>query len=329
MEGVIEGEDAYITQSTGHSATFNPNVDECYRADSTFSTGHSAFSNSNTNGCSDAADFVLSTGHSAFFYPHANGCSNAADFVLSAGHSAFSYPNTIGCSNAADFVYSTGHSAFPNANECNYADFVPSAGHSAFSNGTDMDDFVASIKSFEISGKGTEVQAEIPGEGWGKGTELQAEIPGEGWAKGTELEAEIPGEGWDTTPERYLENLYLLGKAWVRKVQHVARMTLNTPGGPVWPTEIEPLALEFFDLLRKHVHWTYLPERDDFADEIDFVWRENPAWLPQEHTRFIPLWEYVTGMARTWGWNWHNEARKQGAPKEVWRKEERRPRSRL
>ena len=136
-------------------------------------------------------------------------------------------------------------------------------------------------------------------------------------------------EGWDTSCHRYLENLYLLGMAWVRRVRHVARLTWNSPTGPVWPTYLEPTALELFDFLKTFsLDCTRVRERADFADEIDFLWRTNPPWLPANHTKYIAIWEYVTGMARTWGWNWHNEARKRGAPEEVCRQEDRNPRSR-
>ena len=65
--------------------------------------------------------------------------------------------------------------------------------------------------------------------------------------------------------------------AWVRKVQHIARLTLNSPTGPVWPTYIEPLALKLFDFVgRFSGGWIRVRERADFADEIDFVWRVNP-----------------------------------------------------
>ena len=43
--------------------------------------------------------------------------------------------------------------------------------------------------------------------------------------------------------------------------------------------------------------------------------------VPTTHEYFFPVWEHVTGMARTWGYNWHNEIRKTGAPKEVWKRE--------
>ena len=135
----------------------------------------------------------------------------------------------------------------------------------------------------------------------------------------------------DTMWQRYLENLYLLGMAWVRKVRHFARLTLNSKEGPFWPTYIEPLALKLFDFLgRFSIDWTRVreTERADFADEIDFVWRVNPPWLPPEQKMYIPIWEYVVGMARTWDWNWNNEVRKQGAPEEVWRLEDRHPRGR-
>lgn len=199
-------------------------------------------------------------------------------------------------------------------NECKDADFTTSAGHSVIidnvkTEGTDlMDGLVASIKSCEINGKVTKFRAYIP----------------PSWPIKQDMYV-----GMNTTPERYLENMYLLGRAWVRKVQHVARLTLNSSTGPVWPTHIEPIAVELFKMLSQHrIKWATIPYRADYAEEIDFVWRENPPWLPAGHTNFIAIWEHVTGMARTWGWNWHNEVRKQGAPKEVWKLEDRHPRTR-
>ena len=210
----------------------------------------------------------------------------------------------------AEFI-STGHSAVFNiktvdTNGCKDADFLKCTGHSAPTEnvkfqGTDpMDDLVASMKKLKIS------------------TEFQEYIPS-AWPVRQDMYV-----GMNTTRQRYLENLYLLGMAWVRKVQHIARLTLNSPSGPAWPTPIEPLALELFDYLRRRsVDWTSVRERSGFADEIDFVWRLNPPWLPANHVKFIPIWEFYTGMVRTWGWNWHNEARKRGASEEVWRQQER------
>lgn len=125
--------------------------------------------------------------------------------------------------NIADITQSTGHSAIisietMDVNECKYADFTKSTGHSADidnidTEGTDpMDDLVASIKSCEISGKVTEFQAYLPS----------------AWPKKQDMYV-----GMDTSPERYLENLYLLGRAWVQKVRHVARLTLNSSNGPI------------------------------------------------------------------------------------------------
>ncbi|CAF9938938.1 MAG: hypothetical protein ALECFALPRED_007931 [Alectoria fallacina] len=76
-----------------------------------------------------------------------------------------------------------------------------------------------------------------------------------------------------TSPERYIENLYLLGIAWVRKVQHVARQTLNSPKGPIWPAKVEPMALALFAFLRQQPsHGACIPDRADYADELDFAW---------------------------------------------------------
>ncbi|KAL9137306.1 MAG: hypothetical protein Q9175_001487 [Cornicularia normoerica] len=218
----------------------------------------------------------------------------------------------------ADFTKSTGHSAITimdtmDVNEGKNADFTKSTGHSATIEnikGKDpMDDLVASMKSFGMSESVTEFRAYIPST----------------WPIKQNMYV-----GMDTSPERYLENLYLLGLAWVRKVQHIARLTLNSPNGPIWPTEVEPMALVLFEYLkRQRLHWASIPDRADFADELDFVWRENPPWLPPRHSIFTPIWEHVTGMARTWAWNWHNEVRKQGAPEAVWKPEDRKLRSRF
>ena len=421
MEGVMETQTIYITQSTGHSATMDidanecdnadfaqstghsahghPTVNECKYADFTSSTGHSAFSYPLVNECYNA-DFTSSTGHSAFSYPIANECNNAdfaystghsafslvnesiyadftystghsafsnplvnegkkADFTHSTGHSAFSYPIANECNNA-DFAYSTGHSAFSLVNESIYADFTYSTGHSAFSNplvnegkkadfthstghsafstikpkvaSTIQDVTVSSIdkqgiismtdltnrmKKCQISTKSTKNRQSRK-----KSTGFQAYIP-LAWPIKQNMYV-----GMNITCERYIENLHLLGSAWVQKVQHVARLTLNLPSGPIWPTDIEPLALQFFEYLKTQPSPGAIRKRADFADELDFVWRVWPFWLPGSHLEFIRLWEYVTGMARTWGWNWHNEARKQGAPERVWRKEDRKPRTR-
>ena len=251
MERIMaEGEYAYGTHSTGHSASFDTEM-------------------ADANECKDA-DSAKATGHSASF-----------------------------------------DTEMADANECKDADSAKATGHSASTanvktKGTDpRDDLVARMKKLKIS------------------TKFEANIP-----------SALPIKqnmyvGMDTTWQRYLENMYLLGMAWVRKVQHIARLTLNSPTGPVWPTNIEPLALDLFDFLRSFsVDWTRVRERADFADEIDFVWRVKPPWLPPIQMMYIPIWEYVTGMARTWGWNWHNEARKRGAPQEVWRREDSYPRSR-
>ena len=232
-----------------------------------------------------------STCHSAIFQNYANECKNA------------------------DLVHSTGHRAFfpTQMNGCVYADFTGSTGHSAFFNmdkvetqGTDpiMEDLIARLARCKIR------------------TDFEAYIP-PSWPIKQNMYV-----GMNTTQERYFENLHLLGKAWVRKVQHVARLTLNSPTGPTWPTEIEPLALKFFQHLSRFPVEN-IPDRADFADEIDYIWRINPEWLPEWNKKLVPLWEYVTGMARTWGWNWHNEARKRGAPEEVWRQEDRHPRTRF
>lgn len=277
---------------------------ECENADATQSTGHSATFHT------DVTDVTSSTGHSAFSHIEANEGRNA-DFAEGTGHSATFTGDVIGC-HRADITYSTGHSASSNlstmeANECENADFAKGAGHSVPTIVQyDIDCLVARFESLEIS------------------KQFRAYIPAT-WRKKQNMYV-----GMNTTPERYLENLYLLGLAWVRKVQHVARLTLNSPEGPIWPTKVEPQALILFAYLgTKQVNWASIPERADFADEIDFVWRVSPPWLPAQHSNFIPIWEHVTGMARTWGWNWHNEVRKQGAPEDVWKAVDRIPRTRF
>ena len=153
-----------------------------------------------------------------------------------------------------------------------------------------MDGLVASIESCSISEKVTGFQANMP---------LSLPIKQNVYV------------GMNITQERYIDNLCLLGVAWVRKVQHVARLTLNSSTGPVWPVDIEPLAVEFFKMLSQYrVDWASTPYRADYADEIDFVWREIPSWLPATHLEFIAIWEHVTGMARTWGLNWHQNETK-------------------
>ena len=256
---------------------------ECSDADTTLisdatpSTGHSAIINSDimdVDGCSNA-DFTASTGHSAFI----------VDATQSTGHSAITPITGTGHSaSIPDVTQSTGHSATTPVTGT-----MASTGHSATIDdhrmGIDpMDDLVASLRSFEIS------------------REFKAHIP-PAWPKKQDMYV-----GMNTSPERYLENLWLLGRAWVRKVKHVARLTLNSPDGPTWPTEVEPMALALFNFLkarRRPLHyWANVPNRADFADELDFVWRANPAWLPRDHHEvFPPLWEYLTGMARTWSHN--------------------------
>ena len=39
--------------------------------------------------------------------------------------------------------------------------------------------------------------------------------------------------GFRTAQERYVDNLHLLGDAFVDKTQHVARMTWNSDEGPM------------------------------------------------------------------------------------------------
>ena len=248
-------------------------------------------------------DVTQSTGHSA--------TTTVTGTMESTGHSATIDDQSTGHSALIiDVTQSTGHSATTTVTGT-----MESTGHSATIDdhqlGIDpMDDLVASIKSFEISGQ------------------FKAYIPPT-WPKKQDMYV-----GMNTSPERYLENLWLLGKAWVRKVKHVARLTLNSPKGPIWPTEVEPMALALFDFLRGQRlplrYWANIPDRADFADQLDFVWGVNPPWLPSRHHElFPPLWEHLTGMARTWSWNWHNEARKHGAPEAVWRPDDHNPRSRF
>ena len=237
------------------------------------------------------ADITQSTGHSVIFI---------TDATQSTGHSAISdtdVTQSTGHSATTNLIaQGTGHSAPKAVNGCRNADFTDL-----------MDGLVARLKSLKIS----------------KG--FEAYLPAS-WPIKQDMYV-----GMDISPERYVENLHLLGDAWVQKVQHVARMTLNSPDGPKWPTEVEPLALILFEYLRRQpVDWASIRDRADWAEELDFVWRQSPPWLHPKHTEvFVPVWENYTGMARTWGWNWHNEARKRGAPMNVCKREERHPRSRF
>ena len=79
---------------------------------------------------------------------------------------------------------------------------------------------------------------------------------------------------WGWTPHGNDTSRTYVPTRHVRKVQHIARLTLNLPTGPVEPTYIELLALELSDCLGGFsVDQTRVQERAVFADEIDFVCR--------------------------------------------------------
>lgn len=113
----------------------------------------------------------------------------------STGHSAITPSIT---------TQSTGHSAITpsmepmEVTECNNAEVAKSTGNSA---AIDMDGLIASFISLEISEKVTGFPAYLP----------------PSWPKKQNMYV-----GMDTSPERYIENPYMLGMAWVQKVQHVS-----------------------------------------------------------------------------------------------------------
>ena len=103
------------------------------------------------------------------------------------------------------------------------------------------------------------------------------------------------------TAERHRDNMCLLLQDFCIKARHTARLTRNWECGEVWPTVVEPAALELSETLNKHrIDWCNVKYRPDYLEELDFAWRSCTHSLPADHHKYKIIWEYITGMARTW-----------------------------
>lgn len=101
--------------------------------------------------------------------------------------------------------------------------------------------------------------------------------------------------------ERHKENMCLLLQDFCVKARHTARLTRNWDCGEIWPTVVEPAALELSETLNTYgIDWSNVKYRPDYIEELDFVWRRWIDILPADHHKYKIIWEYVTGMARTW-----------------------------
>ena len=262
--------------------------------------------------------------HSAITISNGYQCKYA-NFARTMANSAFSRTNVNECKEA-DSTHSTGQGASSNSNvnERKWADFAYSTGHSASSN-IKPEDANEGKNEDSASTTHSDIFGNIDG---------QVIDPTEGTESEACLSLLLPtlhnvDVGIKTTPERYLENLHLLGLAWVEKVKHIACLTLSKPRGPVYPEILEPTAKRLFKILEEAPDPGKIRRRADFADEIDIIWRVKPDWLPHSHGEFLYLWEYVTGIVRTWGWNCHNEPRRRGAPEHLRRMQDQMPRTRF
>ena len=103
------------------------------------------------------------------------------------------------------------------------------------------------------------------------------------------------------TKERHFENMCLLLQDFALKARHVARLTRNWEGGEIWPTVVEPAALELSEYMNMNgIDWRSVKYRPDYLSELDFLWRSWPDSLSAESDGHKLMWEYITGMARTW-----------------------------
>ena len=102
------------------------------------------------------------------------------------------------------------------------------------------------------------------------------------------------------TKERHNENMCLLLQEFCLKARHVARLTRNWEGGEIWPTVVEPAALELSETMNMYgIDWWNAKYRPDYLEELDFTWRSWPHSLRGSDGHKL-IWEYITGMARTW-----------------------------
>ena len=106
---------------------------------------------------------------------------------------------------------------------------------------------------------------------------------------------------YNITKERHRDNMCLLLQEFALKARHTARLTRNWEGGEIWPTVVEPAALELSETMNNYgIDWRNVKYRPDYAEELDFVWRSRSTALPANHHNHKIIWEYVTGIARTW-----------------------------
>ncbi|KAL9074726.1 MAG: hypothetical protein Q9161_002095 [Pseudevernia consocians] len=106
---------------------------------------------------------------------------------------------------------------------------------------------------------------------------------------------------YNITPERHRDNMCLLLQDFALRARHIARLTRNWEGGEIWPTVVEPAALELSETFNTyHIDWRNVKYRPDYAEELDFVWRSRPPGLSANHINYKIIWEYVTGISRTW-----------------------------
>ncbi len=103
------------------------------------------------------------------------------------------------------------------------------------------------------------------------------------------------------TKERHRDNMCLLLQDFALRARHIARLTRNWEGGEIWPVAVEPAVLKLSETMNQwNIDWRNVKYRPDYAEELDFVWRTWPDTLPADHIHYKIIWEYCTGMARTW-----------------------------
>ena len=103
------------------------------------------------------------------------------------------------------------------------------------------------------------------------------------------------------TRERHVENVCLLLQDFALKARHVARLTRNWEGGEIWPIVVEPAALELSETMNmKGIDWSIVKYHNNYLDELDYMWRNWSDVFSATSDGHKLIWEYVTGMARTW-----------------------------
>ena len=100
---------------------------------------------------------------------------------------------------------------------------------------------------------------------------------------------------------RHQENMCLLLQDYVLKSRHVARETRYDRWGPTRPTHIEPAALQLTETMEAwNIDWRRVPYREEYLEELDFIWRDLPETRLRGVQGHKAIWEYVTGLARKW-----------------------------